>query len=106
MPLSKARDKERKRLERQRGKLGWTQVGHKALPREAVQPSENNVQPNRYLEAHLKVYPDAYKKGYDPTLDPYINPLVRPIEHLPNCPDGRYREHFSPAPKPVKKGRR
>jgi len=31
------------------------------------------------------------KPDYDPNLDPAINPLLRAPEHLPNCPDGRYR---------------
>ena len=79
MPLSKARDKERKRLER------------------SVQPNSNPptwiVQPNPYLAAHLRVCPD-----YDPVQPnnhfehcPYVNPSLRPREPLPNCPDGRYR---------------
>jgi len=50
------------------------------------------VLPNRYLLAHMKVYPQgfnldgSYRKDYDP----YINPMLRPSESLPNCPDGRY----------------
>ena len=52
------------------------------------------VNPNRYLSAHLSVYPEyleLYNAGkYDPDLDPHINPLLRPGV-IPNCKDGRYR---------------
>ena len=54
------------------------------------------LQPNRYLAAHIKAYPDgfnpdgSYCQDYDPKLDPSINPLLRAPCHLPNSPDGGY----------------
>ena len=82
MPLSKERDRERKRRER-------------AIKR--VQPNpmlpDWVVQPNVYLQAHMKYCPD-----YDPVqpkFDHYINPLLRGQQPLPNSPDGRYREYYN-----------
>lgn len=79
MPLSKERNRERMRQLR------------------AVQPNLEVVQPNVYLAAHMKVYPQgfnpdgSYRESYSEKSDPFINPLLRPPEPLPNCPDGRYR---------------
>jgi len=46
--------------------------------RKTVIPS---VIPNRYLKAHLALYPnylvELHNKTYNPALDPFINPLVR-----------------------------
>lgn len=53
MPLSKGRDRERKRQERAN-----------------VQPNYSDVQPN-IVDEVKRLYPDG---------------------HLPNCPDGRYRQ--------------
>jgi len=52
----------------------------------------NNVKPNRYLLAHLKVCPDYDVNSPGNHYDhcPYVNPMLRPPEPLPNCPDGRY----------------
>jgi hypothetical protein len=64
--------------------------------RAMLQPDLAMLQPNCYLAAHIKVYPqyeEFLRIGtYDPKDDPYINPLLRPPESLPNCPDGRYHE--------------
>ena len=94
MPLSKVKQAEYMRGYRKR--------------LQTVIPKFNIVIPNRFLLAHIRVYPEgfnpdsSYKKDYN--LDPYINPLVRPSEPLsviPKChigcslikiwPDGRYR---------------
>ena len=45
MPLSKARDRQRKREERARAKLGWTQVGQHNPSVEDVQPKSSTVIP-------------------------------------------------------------
>ena len=45
MPLSKARDRQRKREERARAKLGWTQVGQRNPSIEDVQPKSSTVIP-------------------------------------------------------------
>lgn len=88
MPLSKARNKERMK-EQMRVKRRMLQPSG-----EMLQP-DWQTNPNRYLEAHLRVYPEYLSElnagTYDPKLDPYINPLLRGISHLPNCRDGRYR---------------
>lgn len=61
-----------------------------------VIPKPKDVIPNRYLAAHMAVYPQgfnpdgSYRADYDPRLDPAINPLLTPPEPLPNSPDGRY----------------
>lgn len=70
MPLSKERDRERKRLAKVRLESSEVRL-------------EKPDKPNRYLLAHIKAYPEgfnsdgSYRKDYDPALDPYINPLVR-----------------------------
>lgn len=71
------------------------------IKRQMLQPKPKMLQPkwqqepNRYLSAHLKVYPqylDELGNGaYNPKLDPYINPMLRLDNVIPNCPDGRYR---------------
>ena len=74
MPLSKARDRERKREAR--------------LERANVQPKADHfpefVQPNRYLQAHVRVYPEyesLLRAGrYNPDRDPFINPLIRSFQ--------------------------
>ena len=82
MPLSKARDRERKGLLK-------------------FQPNSNLNNP--HLLAHMKVYPQgfnadgSYKRDYNPALDLYINPLARQAQFQPKhplgylYPDGRVR---------------
>ena len=83
MPLSKERNRERMRLQMR-------------VKRAMLQPKSIVLQPNRYLLAHMRAYPEGfnvdgtYRDDYDPKLDPYINPLLRPSEPLPNSPDGRF----------------
>ena len=89
MPLSKERDRERKRRERAIKRVqpnpmipDWVVQPNVYLQPMAVQPKSMVVQPNQYLQAHMK---------YCPEFDhcPYINPLLR---GQPDS-DGRYREY-------------
>ena len=102
MPLSKARDRERARERRKVAKLASNLMSDAVQPKiDALQSKSSPIktslnttappcvqpklpewvaQPNRFLEAHLRVCPD-----YDPVIPrdhfdrcPYINPLLRP----------------------------
>ena len=77
MPLSKARDRERKRRERASVQLSFS----------TVQPNffwvhskpEWLVQPNQYLLGHLRVCPDynPLNPGEHWETCPYVNPALR-----------------------------
>ena len=75
MPLSKANQAKYMREYRQRLAA--------VIPKSASVIPNYLAQPNRYLLAHIKSYPDGfnpdgtYRDGYNLDFDPYINPLVR-----------------------------
>ena len=102
MPLSKERNRARMKIQMRAKRLMLQPKSEMFKPKSDrtlpdVQPKLEVVQPNRYLAAHMRVYPEgfnvdgSYRKDYDPKLDPYINPMLRSPEPLPNCRDGRYR---------------
>lgn len=76
MPLSKERNRERMRLLR-----SCVQPNSVANVQPKFDPFPEFVQPNRYLAAHIRAYPEyeALRRAgtYDPMKDPYINSSIR-----------------------------
>ena len=64
MPLSKAKDRERK----EKARLEYTQ--------------KLGYDPQKFRDAHRKVYPQFEDKDYNPELDPYVNPVLYAYSNL------------------------